>query len=71
MRRYFKTWQDYVIGVGGAVLVPSLIPMILAEIPPPLLSSIPTTVVLWAFAVSFATLKLPLSSISTSLTAAM
>lgn len=71
MRKYFRTWQDWVIGIGGFILAPSLVPMILAGTPPPITSAGPTAAVLWAFTIAFGTLKLPLSTVSTALTSMM
>ena len=69
MGKYFKTWQDWAIGLGGFLLAPSLIPLVVHGPPPPLTTSGISAVVLWVFVVAFGTLKLPLSTVSTALSA--
>ncbi len=64
-------WQDWVIGIGGLALSPALIPMVLAPEAPPLLASVPTTLVLWSYLVAFVTLKMRLSAGTTFISASM
>ena len=61
LRRQFPKWQDWVIAGGNLVFGPALIPMILAPVPPPLVSSITTALVLWAFVTAFWTMQFKLS----------
>ncbi len=65
----FKCWQDWTLGIGGFIFTGALIPMLLAPIPPPIASSLLSGSILWIDTVCFATLKLPLATISTMLTA--
>ena len=67
VRHYFKSWQDTVIGVGGFALFFSLIPMIFAEVPPPLTSSGLVALVLGSYVICFITMRLWLSAIGLSL----
>ena len=62
-------WQDVVLMVGGFVFAPSLLFSIFGKEKPPVKTSLPTGIVLVAFVVVYATLRLPLASIATSLTA--
>lgn len=61
-------WQDYVLMVGGFIFVPSLVVAIVKGAKIPLLTSIPTALVLTAFVVCYITLGLYLAAASTSLT---
>ena len=59
--RKFK-WQDWVIMVGCFVLGFALLPSILSEFKPAFSTCLMSSVILAAFTVSFATLKLWLST---------
>lgn len=65
----FLSWQDLVLGLGGFVFAPSLVPMIIRRVRTPLATSIPTSITLYAFAITFGSLGLWLGTISTVLTA--
>ncbi len=55
-------WQDYVITIGGIIISLSLIPAIKGDDKPPLATSVPTTVVLFVFCVTFTTIRLWVSA---------
>ncbi len=67
----FKSWQDWVFGVGGILLGISLIPAVLASNPPPLVTCAMTGAILWTYCVAFGSLKLRLSTAGTLLSAAI
>lgn len=54
-------WQDWVFFIGAWIFVISLIPTIRGNQKPELLTSIPTTIIVFAFVFCFATLGLWLS----------
>lgn len=63
-------WQDIVVGTGTIVFIISLIPTLLnrnAKVP--LLTSLPTALVLYTFSITFLTLKLYYTSAMQFLTA--
>lgn len=49
-------WQDVVLTLGSAVFVVALVPMVLSSDKPPLTTSLPTGLVLLAFAGTYASL---------------
>ena len=61
--RKFK-WQDWVIMIGCFVLGFALLPSILSEFKPAFSTCVMSVVILAAFTVSFATLKLWLSTVA-------
>ena len=63
-------WQDFVFAGGQWVFIIALLPSILGKDKPALSTSVMTSVVLVAFAVSFATLSLWISAVSTACSAA-
>jgi len=67
MRKFI--WQDIVFMVGGFIFAPSLIFSIIERADIPLMTSLPTAIVLTAFVVCYATLKLRLAAFATALTA--
>lgn len=66
--KVFK-WQDIVLMVGGFIFAPSLVVSIVKGTEIPLLTSLPTALVLAAFVVCYASLKLWLAAFATTLTA--
>lgn len=69
MKKKKTCWQDVVLMVGGFVFAPSLVASIIEGAHYPLLTSIPTAIVLTAFVVVYLSLKYYLAAFSTSLTA--
>ena len=63
------SWQDVVLMIGGFIFAPSLIVSIIEGAKIPILTSIPTAIVLTVFVVCYITLKLRLAALATSLTA--
>ena len=61
-------WQDIVLMIGGFVFAPSLVFTIMARTDVPLLTSLPTAIVLLIFAFCMWTLKLRLAAIANLLT---
>lgn len=63
-------WQDILLAVGGLVFAPALAVSIHKKAKYPLATSLPTAIVLTAFAVCYVTLHLHLAAWATGLTAA-
>lgn len=63
------TWQDKVIAVGQLVLSIGLLPMIVAWVDVPALTSVPTAIVLFIFSLTFGTLRLRFSAFTSLLSA--
>jgi len=57
-------WQDWVIMIGCFVLGFALLPSILSEFKPAPATCLMSTLILFAFTISFATLKLWLSTVA-------
>ena len=64
------SWQDIVLSAGSWIFVIALTPAIRAKEKPPLSTSLMTGTILVVFAVTYATLALWLSVVSTGLVAA-
>lgn len=62
-------WQDIVLMIGGFIFAPSLIVSILQRTEMPILTSLPTAIVLTAFVACYLSLKLKLAAVATTLTA--
>lgn len=62
-------WQDIVLMIGGFIFAPSLIVSIVKDAEIPLMTSLPTAIVLTAFVLCYVTLKLRLAAFATALTA--
>uniref|UniRef100_A0A6M3LU31 Uncharacterized protein n=1 Tax=viral metagenome TaxID=1070528 RepID=A0A6M3LU31_9ZZZZ len=62
-------WQDFVLMIGGFIFAPSLVVSIIQKSSIPILTSLPTAIVLTGFVACYLTLKLKLAAIATSLTA--
>lgn len=62
-------WQDYVLMIGGFIFAPSLIVSIVKGTEIPLMTSLPTAIVLTAFVICYISLKLRLAAFATALTA--
>lgn len=69
MKRFRTSWQDIVLMVGGFIFAPSLVFSIIEDIEIPLITSLPTALVLTAFVVCYISLRLRLAAFATSLTA--
>ena len=67
MKKYL--WQDIALMIGGFVFAPSLIMSILNSTKIPVMTSLPTAIVLTIFVACYFTLKLRLAAFSTALTA--
>jgi len=65
--KVFK-WQDIVLMVGGFIFAPSLVFSIVSRADIPMTTSLPTAIVLAAFVVCYASLKLWLAAFATTLT---
>lgn len=63
------TWQDNVLMIGGFVFAPSLIFTIIARTDVPLLTSLPTAIVLFAFMVCMWTLNMRRAAFANLITA--
>lgn len=63
-------WQDWVISIGTWVILIALLQSVFSKDKPDIKTSIMTGTVLVAFALSYATLGLATSAVSTSLIAA-
>ncbi len=64
-------WQDYVLSFGSIILIFALIPSVISKNKPALATSIITGLVLTAFAITFATLQLFFTTITTASVAIM
>lgn len=64
-------WQDIVFGIGAVIFAVALIPTIRGAQKPPLMTSIPTTVVLLVFAVTQASLSLWVAAITSVFAASL
>jgi hypothetical protein len=62
-------WQDVIIAAGSVVIVAGLLPSVFGSHKPAAPTSIITFLVLSAFAISYATLKLWYATITTAMTA--
>ena len=62
-------WQDIILMIGGFIFAPSLVISIIQNTHIPIMTSLPTAIVLTAFVGCYLTLKLKLAAIATSLTA--
>ena len=62
-------WQDIVLMMGGFIFAPSLVVSIVQKTDIPIMTSLPTAIVLTGFVVCYLTLKLRLAAFATSLTA--
>ena len=62
-------WQDVVLMIGGFIFAPSLVVSIIQETNIPIMTSLPTALVLTVFVGCYITLKLRLAAFATSLTA--
>ncbi len=62
-------WQDIVLMIGGFIFAPSLVISIVNRVEMPILTSLPTALVLTAFVGCYITLKLRLAAFATALTA--
>lgn len=62
-------WQDAIFTVGSIIFIVSLLPALLAPVAMPLLTSIPTAIVLTAYSATMVSLKLKYSAIATGLSA--
>ena len=62
-------WQAIVLMIGGFIFAPSLVVSIVQKADIPILTSLPTAVVLTGFVFCYLTLKLKLAAFATSLTA--
>ena len=62
-------WQDIVLMMGGFIFAPSLVVSIVQKTDIPIMTSLPTALVLTAFVFCYLTLKLRLAALATSLTA--
>uniref|UniRef100_A0A6M3JTH6 Uncharacterized protein n=1 Tax=viral metagenome TaxID=1070528 RepID=A0A6M3JTH6_9ZZZZ len=62
-------WQDIVLMIGGFIFAPSLVVSIIQKSSIPVLTSLPTAIVLTGFIACYLTLKLRLAAFATSLTA--
>jgi hypothetical protein len=65
------SWQDLVFGVGSLVFIVALIPALFSEEKPPLSTSIPTSLVLISFSLTYATLDLPFAAITGAISGCM
>jgi hypothetical protein len=61
-------WQDYVFLVGGIIADIALVPMIFHKNKPPLMTSIPTFVIIIAYCFCYATLNLRFATIIAAIT---
>ncbi len=64
-------WQDYVFVVGNLVFIAALIPSIVGKDKPAIATSILTSITLYTFAFSFATLSLWGSAVLTFIVASL
>ena len=64
-------WQDWVFTVGSIAFWFALVPMIRATHKPPKMASLQTSVVLYAYGLTFLTLGLFFSSITAIVTASL
>lgn len=71
MKRYFRTWQDAVIGVGGIALSVGLLPLVFSSQASPLATSALLAAVLWSYVVAFGSLKLRLSTVAVGIQATL
>ncbi len=62
-------WQDAVLTSGSLVFISALVPMLLHRAKPPLLTSIPTGVVLLAFAATYLSLGFPVAAATSAVAA--
>lgn len=62
-------WQDVALMIGGFIFAPALIVSIIKKVKLPLITTIPTALVLTMFVICYITLGLHLAAISTTLTA--
>lgn len=62
-------WQDVAFMIGGFIFAPALFISIRKKVKLPLVTSLPTALVLTMFVVCYVTLGLYLAAISTALTA--
>ena len=65
------SWQDLVFTVGQLVFAAALIGIVRAPAPPPLETSLPYAVIVWAFMVDDIGLHLPLAAVTCALGAVM
>lgn len=65
------SWQDLVITVGNIIFALALVPSVRSHDKPHLLTSIPTTIALFAFVIAFASLNLVFSAILCSVTTSL
>lgn len=63
--------QDFIFLIGGFFLAAALIPLIQTGQAPPLSTSVPTTLVLAAYAVCFFTLDLPMAGVAVTIQATL
>jgi hypothetical protein len=64
-------WQDAVLAFGGFFAAVTLLPMLRAPTKPPLTTSVPLSLLLAAFAITFITLDLYLAAASTAIQCAL
>jgi hypothetical protein len=57
-------WQDLLIMCGGFVLAASLIPTVLHKNKPPIITTLPLTIILASYGIAFASLGLWLSTVA-------
>ena len=64
-------WQDWVISTGNFALAAALVPSVVSDAKPAILTSAMTAFILYLFGVSFFTLRLKLSALTVTLSATM
>lgn len=64
-------WQDFVFSIGSIVFCIALMPTILGKAKPPLLTAAPIALVLFIFALTYASLNLWFASTTTLLTSVL
>jgi hypothetical protein len=62
-------WQDYVLMIGGFIFIPSTLISVIEGARIPILTSLPTALVLTSFVGCYLTLKLKLAALASFLTA--
>lgn len=65
------SWQDIVLAIGSLVFAIALIPSLLSKDKPALLTSGSTSLVLFVFTITYASLSLWYATVTTALSAAL
>jgi len=65
------SWQDLVLSFGSVMFIFALIPMIISEHKPPLISSLISSAILYSFAFTYTTVDLVYAAVTTTVMATL